>query len=183
MANPNQLSPGCSKLLYGFGGLFALGLIVGGIALLGQLPSAWQTMQEKWGEAKGEVIASRVSSYETKTGLQPKNQKASDQFFVELDYRYSVESKEYSGKASAANQPKSKGNQEEAEAVAATYKAGDAVPVFYKPENASQSRLDASGPDGMFWMGVITGPLLIACGLGLGWWCRSDYKKQSKAAV
>ncbi len=165
-----------------FGLLVGAGIAAGGLALLWQVPGAWREMRDQWTETAGTVVASRVQSRVVTTGNQPQYQHESTHYYVELDYRYRVGERELSGTAAAARQQEKDGDLAGAVAVAATYRAGDAVPVFYHPEDMAKSRLDAAGPNGLFWMGLLGGPLLILSGAGLGWWTWVDWRAKVRQA-
>jgi hypothetical protein len=166
-----------------FGVVMGAGIVFGGVALLWQVPAAWKEMREVWVEAPGKVIASRVRNREVRTGNQPQNYKNSTLHSVELDYSYEVHGARHTGTAPAAKQPEQDGNLTQAIAIALEYKPGDAVPVFHNPKAVTASRLDAQGPNGMFWIGLVCGPLLILSGFGLAWWSWSDWKAKRRTSA
>lgn len=179
---PRQLGGGCLALVMIFGLVIGAGIVFGGAALLWQLPAAWKEMRDVWVEAPGKVIASRVRDREVRTGNQPQNYKNSTLHYVELDYTYEVNGTRHTGTAPAAKQPEQDGNLDQATAIAQEYKPGDAVPVFHHPNDVANSRLEAKGPNGLFWMGALGGPLLILSGVGLAWWSWVDWRAKRKAA-
>lgn len=180
---PQQLSGGCLTLVMIFGLLIGAGIVFGGAALLWQIPSAWKEMREVWTETSGTITASRVRNREVRTGNQPQNYRQSTLHYVELEYQYVVHDTRLAGASPAARQPAQDGNLEQATAIAQEYKPGHAVPVFYNPRDITASRLDAQGPNGLFWISVFGGPLLIFSGLGLAGWSWSDWKAKRRAAL
>lgn len=178
---PQQLGRGCLFQVLLFGLLIGAGMIAGGVELLWQVPTAYKEMQEVWTEAPGTILASRVRSRQVKTGNQPQHAKTSVLYHVELDYRYQLNGVTHHGTAPAAQQAANDGDLEETERIAAGYKAGEPVAVFYDPNDSTKSRLDAAGPNGLFWMGLLGGPLLLLCGAGLGWWSWIDWKAKVSA--
>jgi hypothetical protein len=166
-----------------FGLVMGVGIAFGGMALLWQVPDAWKEMRDVWAETSGTVLRSQVRSREVRTGNQPRNSRQSTLYYVELEYHYVADDARFMGVSSPARQPAQDGNLEEATAVAASYTPGDVIPVFYNPHDITASRLDAAGPNGLFWVGLIGGPLLIFSGLGLASWSWSTWKAKSKSAA
>jgi hypothetical protein len=146
------------------------------MALLWQIPAAWKEMRDVWTETSGTVLKSRVRSREVRTGNHPPDQRQSTLYYVELEYHYVADEARFMGVSPAARQPVQDGNLEEATAVAASYKSGDVIPAFYNPQDITASRLDGAGPNGLFWMSLVGGPLLIFSGLGLAAWTWADWK-------
>ncbi|HSI65719.1 MAG TPA: DUF3592 domain-containing protein [Candidatus Saccharimonadia bacterium] len=182
-ATPQQLSAGCLSMVMIFGLVTGAGIAFGGMALLWQVPSAWKEMRDVWTETSGTVLKSRVRSREVRTGNQPQNYRQGSLYYVELEYHYVADDARFMGVSSAARQPAQDGNLEEATTVAASYKPGDVIPVFYNPQDITGSRLDAAGPNGLFWVGLFGGPLLIFSGLGLASWSWSDWKAKRNTAA
>ncbi|RBP44286.1 uncharacterized protein DUF3592 [Roseimicrobium gellanilyticum] len=180
---PQQPGGGCLALVLVFGLVIGAGIAFGGATLLWQTPSAWKQMQEVWTETPGTVLSSRVQEREVRTGNQPQNYKTSTLYHVELDYSYELKGQRHTGTAPAARQPEQEGNLEQATVIALEYQPGHPVSVFYNPKDHATSRLVAEGPNGLFWIGLFGGPLLILSGAGLGWWSWLDWKAKRKAAA
>ncbi|QIF03768.1 DUF3592 domain-containing protein [Roseimicrobium sp. ORNL1] len=172
---PQQSSSSALTLVMIFGLVVGAGVVFGGVALLWQVPAAWKEMREAWTETSGTVVASRVRNLE--------DSRQSTLHYVELEYQYVVDTARFAGASPAARQPAKDGDLAQATAIAQEYKPGHAVPVFYNPVDITASRLDAQGPNGLFWMGVFGGPLLIFSGLGLAGWSWSDWKAKRHATV
>jgi hypothetical protein len=65
---------------------------------------------------------------------------------VRLKYRYRVNGRDFTGEANALRQPKKDTRWNDAQAVKESYRAGEALPVFYDPMDASVSRLTQKEP-------------------------------------
>jgi hypothetical protein len=65
---------------------------------------------------------------------------------VRLKYRYTVDGKDLHGDEKALRQPDDDEKWAEAQAVRESYKAGEGIPVFYRPGDAEKSRFTAKEP-------------------------------------
>jgi hypothetical protein len=128
-------------------------------------------------------VASRVRNLEARTDKPPQDSKQSALHYVELEYQYVVDAARFAGASPAARQPEQEGDLAQATAIAQQYKPGHAVPVFYDPEDITDSRLDAQRPNGLFWISVFGGPVLIFSGLSLAGWSWSNWKAKRRATV
>jgi hypothetical protein len=84
---------------------------------------------------------------------------------VRLKYRYRANGADFSGDAKALRQPKKDNRWDEARAVKESYRAGEALPVFYKPADASISRLTRNEPGIEFGKDVFITLLFLSVGV------------------
>jgi hypothetical protein len=135
------LPGGCAWSCLAIGVLFAL---VGVGSLLG-LPKCWLRSRELWSEVPGAVAESYLK--EGKRESRGKDWSSSERTYdVRLKYGYQVNRRDFTGEAKALRQPKNDNRWDEAQAVKESYPAGDALPVFYHPADASRSRLTRKEP-------------------------------------
>ena len=85
---------------------------------------------------------------------------------VRLKYRYHANGGDFTGDARALRQPKTDNRWDEAHAVADSYVAGEKLAVFYKPGNASASRLTRKEPGIEFGKDVFVTLLFLSAGIG-----------------
>ena len=141
----HQLPRGCAWPCLVIGVLLAL---LGLGSLLG-LPKSWARSRQLWTEVPGSVAESYLKEgtrrfRDRRDGGSRPSERTWD---VRLKYRYRVNVRDFTGDAKALRQPKSDNRWDEAQPVKESYRAGDALPVFYKPADASVSRLTQNEPD------------------------------------
>ena len=161
-----------------FGLLSGLAIAALGISILTTIPNNWREMKEIWSEAPGVITRVRVKEMQIRTGNQPKSYYYTTNHIVVLDCKYTVNGKEYTGaELVAPKQAINKTEEEQALQVATeVYHIGDAIPVYHHPTEVAKSRLDSESPNGIFWLSVIFGPLVLLAGAGLAWWVWSDWR-------
>ena len=140
----HQLPRGCAWPCLVIGVLLAL---LGFGSLLG-LPKCWVRSREMWTEVPGSVAESYLKKgIREFHGRDSYSEPSKPTYDVRLKYRYRVNGRDFTGDAKALRQPKNDTRRDEAQAVKESYRAGDALPVFYKPADASVSRLTQKEPD------------------------------------
>ena len=101
---------------------------------------------------------------------------------VRLKYRYRVNGRDFAGDAKALRQPKNDNRWDEAQAVKESYRAGDALPVFYKPADASVSRLTLKEPGIEFGKDVFFTLLFLSLGAAALYVARAILRPKQRAA-
>ena len=140
----HQLPRGCAWPCLAIGVLLAL---LGLGSLLG-LSKCWLRSREIWTEASGSVAESYLKKgIREFHGRDSYSEPSKPTYDVRLKYRYRVNGRDFTGDAKALRQPKNDTRRDEAQAVKESYRAGDALPVFYEPADASVSRLTQKEPD------------------------------------
>jgi len=181
LKNPRS---GCAIGLLAFGILCGLGIAALGGLLISLVPDAWREMHEVWTETPGVIVGRGVKPFTVRTGSGPSTYRTTVTYPVVLDCKYEVGGKEYVGRELVApKQAVNKSNEEEAIRAAASYSAGEAIPVYYNPEDPQHARLEGGGPNGLFWLGVIFGPIVLLGGVGLAWWVWLDWKSKARGAA
>ena len=160
----HQLPRGCAWPCLVIGVLLAL---LGLGSLLG-LPKSWVRSRQLWTEVPGSVAESYLKEgtrrfRDRRDGGSRPSERTWD---VRLKYRYRVNGRDFTGDAKALRQPKNDNRWNEAQPVKESYRAGDAVPVFYKPADASVSRLTQKEPDIEFGKDVFCTLLFLFGGIG-----------------
>lgn len=179
LQNPRS---GCSLVLVAFGLLAGLGIAALGAFALTTIPDNWREMKEIWIEAPGVIMRVGVKEMQVRTGNQPKNYHYSTNHIIVLECKYTVQDKEYVGtELVAPEQAANKSDENEAQRPAATlYHPGDAIAVYHHPTDLQRARLEAAAPNGLFWLSVIFGPLILLAGVGLTWWVWTDWRGKMK---
>jgi hypothetical protein len=101
-----------------------------------------------WTESQGTIVESylkqgkRISS----AGSRTQATVSYDTYDVRLKYRYQVHGKGYTGDQKALRQPEDDEKWQEAKAVQESYRTGEAIAVFYRPDKAERSRFTAKEP-------------------------------------
>ena len=139
----HQLPRGCAWPCLAIGVSLAL---LGFGSLLG-LPKCWVRSREMWTEVPGSVAESYLKKgIREFHGRDSYSEPSKPTYDVRLKYRYRVEGRDFTGGAMALRQPKNDTRRDEAQAVRESYRAGDALAVFYNPADASVSRLTLKEP-------------------------------------
>jgi Protein of unknown function (DUF3592) len=141
----HQLPRGCAWSCLVIGVLLAL---LGLGSLLG-LGKSWLRSHEMWTEVSATVAESYLKEgrREFRGGRSTLDPRPSERTYdVWLKYHYRVGGRDFTGEAKALRQPKNDNRWDEAQAVKQSYRAGDDLPVFYKPADASVSRLTQKEP-------------------------------------
>lgn len=138
-------------------------LVVLGILSLLAIPKVWARAQEVWTETPGTVAESYL---EEGSRVHKSHRSSSDvrTFNPRLKYRYRTGDRDLTGDARAPRQPADDEDKEEAETIAESYRAGDALPVFHHPADAGKSRLTAKEPRIEFWLDAVFGVLFLVSG-------------------
>ena len=137
----HQLPRGCAWPCLAIGVLLAL---LGLGSLLG-LPKCWLRSREIWTGAPGSVAESYLKRGERRhSGRRGSSSELT--WDVRLKYRYRVNGLDFTGETKALRQPEKDNRWHDAQAVKESYRAGDALPVFYNPADASKSRLTLKEP-------------------------------------
>jgi hypothetical protein len=112
------------------------------------IPKLWKRSREVWTETQGTLVESylKEGKRESSVGNRMNATVSYDTYDVRLKYRYQAGGRDYSGDEKALRQPEDDEKWEEARAVRESYKAGDAIAVFYNPDEPRRSRLTAMEP-------------------------------------
>jgi ankyrin repeat protein len=156
-----------------------IGMVALGVFVLTLLPRAWREMNEVWEEGPGVILGVGIKAREVRTGNEPQHYDYTTMHTVVLDCRYTVGGKEFAGKELPA--PRQAGHpavREEAMTVAESYRPGESIAVFHDPADPSRARLEAGGPNGLFWFIAMAGPISILAGAGLAWWAWVEWRKK-----
>jgi Protein of unknown function (DUF3592) len=177
----HQLPRGCAWPCLVIGVLLAL---LGLGSLLG-LGKSWLRSQEMWTEAPGSVTESYLKEgkreFRRSRGIgDPRSSERT--YDVWLKYRYRVDGGEFTGEAKALRQPKNDNRWDEAHAVKESYRAGDDLPVFYKPADASVSRLTQKEPRIEFGKDVLFTLLFLSGGTAALYVARVVLRPKQRAA-
>jgi uncharacterized protein DUF3592 len=139
----HQLPRGCAWPCLVIGVLLAL---LGLGSLLG-LPKSWVRSRQLWTEVPGSVAESYLKKgIREFHGRDSYSEPSKPTYDVRLKYLFRVDGRDFTGDAKALRQPKNDARRDEAQAVRESYRAGDALAVFYNPADASVSRLTLKEP-------------------------------------
>ncbi|MEO8352893.1 MAG: DUF3592 domain-containing protein [Chthoniobacteraceae bacterium] len=175
-----QLPRGCAWPCLAIGVPLAL---LGLGSLLG-LPKCWVRSRKMWAEVPGAVTESDLKEGQRKLRIQstlhPRSSEAV--YIVRLKYRYRVDGRDFTGEVNAPRQPKNDSRRDEAQAVAETYRAGDAVAVFCDPADATGSRLTQKEPGIEFGKDVLFTLLFLSGGGAALYVVRAILRPRQRAA-
>ena len=154
--------------------LGGLCLLAGGLSLLA-IPKMWLRSQEEWTETAGVIVESYVKTGDRidretreRRGRVVRRVDIKEAIYhVRLKYRYTIAGKEYAGDAAALRQPDSDEDSRQAQAILATYPAGDQLAVFHHPSRQDQSRLTIREPAQEFVFDLCFAFMFLLCGIGL----------------
>lgn len=146
-APPGSTKPprGCGWLLVVVGGL----LLAMGALSLAAIPKLWKRSQEVWTGTRGTLVESYLKEGKRRSsdaGSRTNPSSTYDTYDVRLKYRYHVDGKEYHGDEKAPRQPEDDEKWLEAKAAQESYKSGDTIEVYYKPDDPKRSRFTATEP-------------------------------------
>lgn len=169
-AESKKVPRGCAWTMVVVGVL----LLAMGVISFAAIPILWKRAQEVWTETQGTLVESHVEQGIRKDsgGGWNASRSGSTTFDVRLKYRYRVDEKEYNGDEKAPRQPKDDENWPEAKAVWESYKAGETIAVYYKPDAPAKSRFTVKQPPVEFTMDLIIVAGYLLGGLILFRWGR-----------
>lgn len=146
---------------YVFIGLTAL-TIIWAIPML--VVFARMRQARNWPSVTGTVTRSDCKPYiPAYQQNRPANENPTDKYIHDLAYSYEVDDKSFSGELSGLI-PARPAAKETTEALAAVYRKGSEVTVFYNPQNPSQAVLDTSFDFPLFRKFVVFVAILLAVG-------------------
>jgi hypothetical protein len=149
-------------------------LLLMGVISFVAMPRLWKRSQEVWPETQGTLVESYVKQGVRRDsgdgGINSRS--GSTTFNVCLKYRYTVDGKELHGDEKAPRQPEDDENWPEAKAIWESYKAGDAIAVYYKPSDPTRSRFTAKEPGIEFKMDILFVIAYLLGGWGMFVWGR-----------
>ena len=177
----HQLPRGCAWPCLAIGVPLAL---LGLGSLLG-LPKSWVRSREMWTEVPGSVAESylKEGKREFRDQRDIRGSRPSERTYdVRLKYRYRVNGRDFTGEAKALRQPKNDNRWDEAQPVKESYRAGDALPVFYDPADASVSRLTLKEPGIEFGKDVVFTLLFLSGGTAALYASRAILHPNQRAA-
>jgi hypothetical protein len=123
-------------------------LLVMGVLSLMAIPKLWKRSQEMWKETQGTLVECYVKQGVRRgsdgDGLRPRS--SATTYDVHLKYRYAVDEKEFKGDEKAPRQPEDDEKWSEARAIQESYKAGEAIAVYYHPGDPMRSRFTVKEP-------------------------------------
>lgn len=171
MSQPTPQNSGCiTGFTRWFSLLMILGLMAGGAAAIQSSLKEFRVSKEasSWPETQATVEKATVDQISGRNGSSPSRTYA---YTVYLEYRFSANGQEYTAKHPAPKQAEHSESAREADAVAAEYKAGTTVPVYYDPANPAESRLERHPfSTGLLVFMLVLGVLAEVGGLAAGWY-------------
>ncbi len=170
-----QLPRGCGWLCLTLGVLLALLGILSALAI----QKLWSRSEEVWVETPGTVTSSYLEGGSRETYYERARMRklvpastSSNTFHPCLKYRYRVGDGDFTGDAWALRQPENDEDRAQAQAIADSYREGDALPVFHDPADPGKSRLTPKEPRLEFGKDVIFILLYLGSGALLMWVAR-----------
>lgn len=171
MSQPTpQTSPGIIAFTRWFSLLLVLGLLAGGVVAIQSAITEFRLSREAshWPEVQATVVKATVEQISGRNGGSPSRTYV---YTVYLEYKFSVNGKEFTARHPAAKQAEHAQSPAEADAVAAEFKPGTQVPVYYDPGNPAESRLQRHPfSAALLIFMLVAGGVAVVGGLAASWY-------------
>ncbi len=134
-------------------------LIILGVLSAAAFPKILKRSKEIWTETDGRITEPHVhtgkSTSTRRKGSTHRRSSSKNTYQVMIRYAYEAGGGVQTGNLPALNQPEDYEKYDQAKAVMETYKAGDAIKVYYNPAEPERSRFTPKEPDIEFWLDML----------------------------